>query len=162
MTAPVRGRNIFLPVRGEKFRSGKVFFFLNYQSSDRQMSRLGKCRLGKSRDRQMSRPANVATGTRPANVATGKCRDRQMSATGKCQRPANVATGFEFQSANVAIGKCRDRQMSRPHIYRDRASVAIGKSPDRQKSDRRGVSINQKSFFVIDLSSLSKKRCHSQ
>ena len=55
-----------------------------------------------SSDRQMSRPANVATG---------KCRDRQMS------RPA------EFQSANVAIGKCRDRQMSRP------ANVAIGKSP---------------------------------
>ena len=76
-----------------------------------------------SSDRQMSRPANVATGkcrdrqmSRPANVAIGKCRDRQMS------RPANVATG------RISVGKCRDRQMSRP------ANVATGKCRDRQMS----------------------------
>ena len=99
-----------------------------------------------SPDRQMSRPANVATGkcrdrqmSRPANVATGKCRDRQMS------RPANVATGksrdrqnFSRQmsrSANVATGKCRDRQMSRSAKVRPakvrpaRCRPALGRPP---------------------------------
>ena len=129
MTAPVTGVEI-VSVR-------KSFFFIHlnqcmillnpearegleiiFCSNKISRSRRLQFNVISSPDRQMSRPANVATGkcrdrqmSRPANVATGKCRDRQML------RPA------EFQSANVAIGKCRDRQMSRP------ANVAIGKSP---------------------------------
>ena len=71
------------------------------------MSRPANVAIGKSRGRQMSRPAefqsaNVATG----RISVGKCRDWQVS------RSVNVAIG-KSPTGDVSVSRCRTIELSR-------------------------------------------------